>query len=296
MQLVIAMNRSLTTHDPRVPSALAALVLVVSVSACGGPTSTHPVSAVASSPAAQRQGVTDRMPDDSLDARVERGRARTIVTAPDRPGSDRRLDDERRPAELLTFLELRPGARVAVLVAGAGYTADLLARAVGPEGTVYAQNPQFVLASADREWSSRLSSPAMKSVVRVDRELSDPLPPEARELDLALINLVYHDTVWLGVDRDRLNRAVFDALRPGGRYVIIDHSARVGAGVADARTLHRIEQAVVEREVEAAGFRFAKEGDFLRNPADPRDWSDSPDATRERGDTSDRFVVMFEKP
>jgi predicted methyltransferase len=253
---------------------------------------THPVTAVAAPAPALHTGVTDRMPPDEAAST----HAQAIVMAADRSESDRRFDDERRPAELLTFLGVDPGWRVAVLVAGVGYTAELMARAVGPNGTVYAQNPGFVLASADEEWSSRLGNPPMSRVVRVDRELADPLPPEARDLDLVLINLVYHDAVWLGVDRARMNRAVFNALRPGGRYVVIDHSARSGAGYIDARALHRIDQTVVEAEVESAGFQLAKEGQFLRNPSDTRNWSASPDYTRQRGDTSDRFVLMFVKP
>jgi len=275
--------RSIHVAASRTASALGVLVMLPLLAACG---------AVAAGAPALRAGVTDRMPPDEAASTS----AQAIVMAADRNESDRRFDDERHPAELLTFLGVEPGSRVAVLVAGAGYTAELMARAVGRSGTVYAQNPRFVLASADGEWSSRLGTQAMSRVVRVDRELADPLPPEAKDLDLVLINLVYHDAVWLGVDRARMNRTVFNALRPGGRYVVIDHSARPGAGYMDARALHRIDQTVVEAEVESAGFQLAKEGDFLRNPADTRNWSASPDYTRERGDTSDRFALMFVKP
>jgi predicted methyltransferase len=100
----------------------------------------------------------------------------------------------------------------------------------------------------------------------------------------------------LGVDREKMNRAVFAALRTGGKYAVIDHSARRGAGLGDVTTLHRIDEAVVRGEVHRAGFRFEKEADFLRNPADTRDWNDSPGATREHGDRSDRFALMFVKP
>jgi predicted methyltransferase len=233
---------------------------------------------------------------ETLEARAVSSQAIRVVTAPDRTEADRRFDGERRPAELLTFLGVEPGSRVAVLVAGVGYTAELLARAVAPGGTVYAENPGFVLVSAEKAWSARLATPAMKTAVRVDRELADPLPPEAKGLDLVVVNLVYHDTVWLGVDRERMNRAVLAALRPGGKYVVIDHSARPGAGITDALALHRIDREVVRDEVQGVGFRLVKEGNFLRNPSDTRDWSDSPAATREHGDTSDRFALMFVKP
>ena len=80
-----------------------------------------------------------------------------------------------------------------------------------------------------------MSTPAAKNIVRVDRELDDPFPPEARDLDLVLINLVYHDTVWLGVDREKMNRAIFSALKRGGKYFVVDHGARPGTGQGGSR-------------------------------------------------------------
>jgi len=117
-----------------------------------------------------------------------------------------------------------------------------------------------------------------------------------RDLDAVLIVLLYHDTVWMKVDRARMNRAVFDALAPGGVYGVVDHSARPGSGVSAAESLHRIEEATVRSEVESAGFQLAAEGDFLRNPDDARDWSPSPRTAGERRGTSDRFVLSFVKP
>jgi predicted methyltransferase len=222
--------------------------------------------------------------------------ALAIVRAPDRTDTDRQLDPGRRPAELLTFLGVTPGMHVGELVAGAGYTAELLARAVAPDGVVYAENPAFVLGTAEKAWSERLRRPAMKTVVRVDRELDDPFPPEARDLDLVIINLVYHDVVGLEIDRDKMNRAVLAALKRGGRYAVIDHSARHGTGIADVRTLHRIDESTVRGEVARAGFALQTAASFLRNPADMRDWNDSPGAAGAQRGTSDRFALMFAKP
>jgi predicted methyltransferase len=182
------------------------------------------------------------------------------------------------------------------MAAGAGYTAELLARAVAPNGTVYAENPAIILHDAETAWAARLARPVMRNVVRVDRELDDPFPPDATQLDLVVTNLVYHDTVWLGVDRDRMNRAIFAALRRGGRYAIIDHSARGGSGLADVATLHRIDERVVRDEVSRAGFRLVTADSFLRNPSDTRDWNDSPGPAAGRRGTSDRFALIFEKP
>jgi predicted methyltransferase len=222
---------------------------------------------------------------------------RAIVDAADRTPDDRALDEGRRPAELLAFLGVKPGMRVAELGAGGGYTTELLARAVPPGGVVYAQNSPFVLQRfAAQPWAQRLSRPPMKSVVRLDRAFDDPLPPEAANVDLVVSVLIYHDTVWMKVDRDRMNRAVFAALRPGGSYAIVDHSARPGTGTNDVQTFHRIEEQAVIAEVERVGFRLASVGDFLRNPADTRDWNDSPRAAGDRRGKSDRFALIFVRP
>jgi predicted methyltransferase len=101
------------------------------------------------------------------------------------------------------------------------------------------------------------------------------------------------DTVWLGADRDRMNRAILAALKPGGAYVIADASAREGRGVSDAQAFHRIEQRVVEDEVTKAGFVLAASGDSLRNPGDTRDWNSN---QGERVGTEDRFILKFVRP
>ena len=220
-----------------------------------------------------------------------------VVAAPDRLAEDRALDASRRPAELLAFLQVRPGMHVAELGAMTGYTSELLARAVGPTGTVYAQNSRTLNSLANPAWPRRLTRPAMQRVVRVDREFEAPLPPEAKGLDLVVMHAVYHDTIWMGTDRARMNRAIFEALPPGGALVIVDSSASPGADVVPtAYDLHRVDEQLVRREVEAAGFRLAGTSDFLRNPADARDWSPAPlDAGARRG-TSDRFALRFVKP
>jgi predicted methyltransferase len=223
--------------------------------------------------------------------------ARAVIDAPDRSAEDRALDAGRRPAELLAFTGVQPGMRVAELGAGGGYTAELLARAVAPGGVVYAQNNRFILERfAEKPWSARLAKSVMKSVVRVDREFDAPLPADAKNLDAVLMVLFYHDTVWMKTDRRRMNRAIYEALKPGGVYVVVDHSGKSGTGATQTETLHRIEERVVRQEVEAAGFDLVAEADFLRNPADPRDWNASPRVAAERRGTSDRFVLKFKKP
>jgi predicted methyltransferase len=223
--------------------------------------------------------------------------ARAVVESSDRSAEDRAIDAGRRPAELLSFAKIATGMHVAEIGAGFGYTTELLARTVGPMGVVYAENNKFFLEHfAAKPWNERLAKPALKNVVRVDRELDDPLPPEAKNLDAVFIVLLYHDTVWLGTDRDKMNRAVFAALKPGGEYIVVDHSAKDGDALNDVKTLHRIDEHTLVAEVTRAGFHLASEGDFLRNPSDARDWNDSPVVAADRRGKSDRFVLQFVKP
>lgn len=215
-----------------------------------------------------------------------------LVASSDRSEADRKTDTRRNPVQLLKFYDVRPGMTVADLGAGAGYNAELLVRAVGPNGRVYAQNSQFVVENIVKDnFDKRMQKPVMKNVVRVIQEFEDPLPFEAHNLDLVTFNFFYHDTVWLGADRARMNRAIFSALKRGGILIIADHSGRPGTGTAEARTLHRIEESVLRREVEAAGFRLVAEERFLRNPDDPR--NTPVDASKIR---NDEFVLKFVKP
>ena len=127
----------------------------------------------------------------------------------------------------------------------------------------------------------------------VTRPFEDPAPPEVANggLDLVTLMFNYHDMGHLGVDRARMNRSIFQALKPGGHYVIADHSGRPGTGISESGTLHRVEEAFVSSEVEAAGFRLVAAGDFLRNPADPRDRNTPMPAM-----PKDEFVLKFVKP
>jgi predicted methyltransferase len=183
---------------------------------------------------------------------------------------------------------------VADLGAGFGYTTELLARAVGPTGRVYSQDdPTQFQQYLQKAWAERLARPINANVVHTPLRFDEPLPPEAKDLDLVVNYIFYHDTVWLGADRDKMNRAIFSALRPGGSYVIVDSSAREGRGVSDAQTFHRIEQSVVEGEVTKAGFTLVARADFLRNPSDTRDW----DSSQGTGvGTQDRFILKFVRP
>ena len=219
------------------------------------------------------------------------------VAAADRSADDRALDEGRDPGAMLAFFGIAPGMKVAELGAGGGYTAELLARTVGPSGKVYAQNSQFLLDRfAQKPWTERLQKPVMANVVRLDRPFDDPFPPEVQDLDAVLIVLFYHDTYWQKVDRAKMNAAVMRVLKPGGVYGIVDHSAAAGRGANDVESLHRIEESTLRADVEQAGFVLAGSADFLKRPDDTRDWSASPRTAGEKRGTSDRFVLKFVKP
>jgi predicted methyltransferase len=194
-----------------------------------------------------------------------------IIAAPDRTDADRQNDVRRKQPQLLAFTNIRPGMRVLDMGAGGGYTTELLARTVGVRGVVYAQDSKAVIESTVKDrFDQRAKKPVMGNVVRVVRDYDDPLPAGVCGLDAITFFFAYHDVSYMAVDRARMNRRMFDALKPGGHLIIADHSARAGDGVSVSKTLHRIEESVLRREIEAAGFRLVGEGAFLRNPADPR--------------------------
>jgi predicted methyltransferase len=216
---------------------------------------------------------------------------RAIVSSPDRSDADRQTDHRRKPEQLLAFAGVRVGMKVLDMGAGAGYSTELLARAVGPTGRVYAQESPTGSARARERFEERAKSPAMRSALQVLRAYDDPVPPNAPEFDLVTFFFAYHDTAFMPVDRAKMNRALFDALKPGGVLVVADHSAQPGAGVGVVKSLHRIEESTLRGELEAAGFKLAAEGDFLRNPRDLRDTPVFRPQT-----PVDEFVLKFVKP
>jgi predicted methyltransferase len=214
-----------------------------------------------------------------------------IVASSDRSEADRQIDLRRKPEQLLAFTGARPGMRVLDMGAGGGYSTELLARALGGRGIVYAQDSAALPDRVRQRFDERARKPAMKNVERVLRDYDDPIPPGVGDLDLITFFFAYHDTAFMGVDRAKMNQRLFAALAPGGMLVIADHSAQPGAGISVVKSLHRIEESVLRREIEAAGFKLVAEADFLRNPDDLRD------AVVFRPKMPvDEFVLKFVKP
>jgi predicted methyltransferase len=215
-----------------------------------------------------------------------------VIAAPDRSDADRQTDQRRQPAKMLAFTGARPGMKILDMGAGAGYSTELLARAVGTGGSgVYAQESAAVMERVKDKFDLRAQNPAMKNVVHLVRNYDDPIPPDVGGLDLITFFFAYHDTTYMPVDRAEMNRKLFAALKPGGFLVIADQSARAGDGVTVGKTLHRIEESALRREIEAAGFKLAAEADFLRHPEDPRDA-----AVFRPQVPVDEFVLKYQKP
>jgi predicted methyltransferase len=214
-----------------------------------------------------------------------------ILAAPDRSDADRNNDTRRKAAELLAFTGIRPGMKVLDLATGGGYSTELVARAAGPTGVVYGQDAPNGAPGAIKAYAARAATPAMKSVIRLIRPFDDPVPAEVRDLDAITFFFEYHEMPKAGIDFAKLNRRLFEILKPGGVLIVADHSAQAGTGGDVGPTLHRIEESYVRRTLEAVGFRLIDEGNFLRNPADKRDITVFKNPV-----PNDEFVLKFQKP
>ena len=213
------------------------------------------------------------------------------IADPLRPASEVERDPLRKPAEMLAFARIDGGERIADIRPEEGYFSRLFARAVGPEGRVYAFVPNQT-AARENAYGDTLATD-YPNVRRITGALEDLTFPEP--LDVVFMGQEYHDFVIdrFGVDVARMNAAVFAALKPGGLYVILDHQAAPGAGTSVVGTLHRIEGSALRAQVEAAGFIFDGETDVVRNPEDDHSLSVFDAAIRGR---SDQFVYRFRKP
>lgn len=216
------------------------------------------------------------------------------INSPERPAADKALDKGRRPDQILAFYGIKPGMKIADVFAGGGYMTELFSRVVGPTGTVYSQNGPFSekFKKIEDAWDARLKEPALKNVVKVDKPFNAPdlLPVPPDSLDAVIIHLNYHDLVGFKLDRENVNAAVFKALKPGGIYGIVDHSAPAGSGAADTATTHRIDEDFLIKDVEKAGFKLSGASSALRHPEDDRTWL----VFKHRGET-DRFMLKFTK-
>lgn len=219
------------------------------------------------------------------------------VDSQERPAKDRTRSENRHYAEILEFFGVRPGMSILELFGASGTTAEVLARAVGPTGKVYMQNPDFFYERFGRQAvDERLANDRLPNVVRLDEPLNAMgLAPES--LDGAVAFMVLHDFFWLSDDVPGVLADVHKALKPGGWFGVVDHSAPAGTGAEQARDrdkgTHRIDEAYVKKLFAEAGFTLDASNDVLRNPADDRTKPFYDESFR--GKSTDRFVLRFIK-
>ena len=214
-----------------------------------------------------------------------------------RPADDTKRDADRKPGEVIAFAGIKPGMHIAELVPGSGYFTRIFAKVVGDKGYVYAYVPseldEFVKKKLGNvDVSGQFHDYSNVSVLH--QPLAKFVLPE--QVDVVWTSQNYHDfhDPFFGPqDMAALDKAIFAALKPGGVFLVIDHSAPKGSGIADTNTLHRIDEAVVKQEVEAAGFKLAGESNVLRNPKDDRTLKVFDPSIRGK---TDQFVLKFVKP
>jgi predicted methyltransferase len=218
------------------------------------------------------------------------------VADPARPEADRARDTERKPAACLAFAGVKPGDRVADLIPGGGYFTRIFSVAVGPKGYVYAYLPSNLdqhMKKASPVYAIA-ANPHYANVSVIHAPVEKFVAPE--KLDLVWTSQNYHDlhdSFFGPADIPAVNKAIYDSLKPGGIYLVLDHAAAAGSGLRDTETLHRIDEAAVKKEVEAAGFKLVAESNILRNPADTHTLKVFDPSIR--GHT-DQFILKFRKP
>ena len=210
----------------------------------------------------------------------------SAVADPMRSAEDVARDVNRRPAEIVAFAGVEPGDVVAEIAPGGGYYTRILARAVGPQGKVYALVPPFF---ANRPGGLDAINALAAQYGNVEVVVADYAAVDLpQSVDLVWTTENYHDLA--NNDMAPINNQIFRMLKPGGIYFVEDHAAP-GTGTSATSTLHRIDPAAVRQQVTAAGFTLEAESDLLRNPQDPHDVS-----PRELDGRSDRFAFRFRKP
>lgn len=191
-----------------------------------------------------------------------------------RPQADRDLDAARKPAEILTFIGVKPGQKIVDVIPGKDlYFAKLFSVAVGAKGKVYTFLPMEIVTRFKIPLPpvGTAPDPTHPNIIVLAAPINAFATPES--VDVVWIRQNYHDLhdTFMGpADVPKFNAAVYKALKPGGEYIVLDHAAPDGSGLADTDTTHRIDAATVKKEVTAAGFVFESESSLLRNPADPR--------------------------
>jgi len=212
---------------------------------------------------------------------------------PDRPAADKARDEQRKAAEVVEFAGIKPGDKAADMFPGGGYFTRIFAKVVGPNGVVYA-----AVGNA-KESTPPPANPAFPNIKVDSQAWGEFGPPD--KLDVVFNSQFYHDLFNPQFNPPtggpeglaKVNKAIFNALKPGGVYVVIDHAGAAGTGYTQMNTLHRIEEKVVKEELLQAGFVLEAESDVLHNPADPHTAMVFDPSIRGK---TDQFMLRFRKP
>ncbi len=220
------------------------------------------------------------------------------VADPGRPAQDKEADAQRKPAETLAFAGIKPGQKIAELLPGRGYFTRLFSKAVGPKGHIYAYPPPRrpnAPADAPNPAAAVTAIAADPAYSNVTVETFSPGKLSVAEpVDVVWTSRNYHDLHNIpNADINAFNKSVFDALKPGGLYIVLDHAAVSGSGTHDTSTLHRIDPEAVKSEVTAAGFVLAGQSDVLHSVDDQHTAPVSDSSVKGK---TDQFILKFRKP
>jgi predicted methyltransferase len=219
------------------------------------------------------------------------------VDSKDRPAADHDMDAARRPKQMMAFMGIQPGMKVLDVIAGRGWYTELEARVVGPGGEVYMFNtPSFIQRVSDAPMLARVANGRLPNIKRWEKPL-EAMDLPSNHFDGVIINDDFHDLFWLTADVPAVVKQIYDSLKPGGFFAVIDHSAPPGTGDSFARDQkgpHRIDEEFVNDMVRKGGFKLVAKSDALRNPADDR--TKSIIAPEMKGIDTDKFALLFKKP
>ena len=220
------------------------------------------------------------------------------MAKPDRLERDMERDKRSHPEAVIPLLELKEGDRVADIFAGSGYYSELLASVVGDKGEVLLQNNKAYKQFVGDALKQRFDGRDPGAITVLDSEAGD-LKLGRGKLDAAIIIMSYHDLFydesehgWPQIDDENFMGQIHAALKPGGRFLIVDHAAKAGSGTVYSKSLHRIDEAYAIKRLSSQGFRLVGSSEALRNPADDHTIQVFEDGIR--GNT-DRFVLVFER-
>ena len=207
-----------------------------------------------------------------------------VIKSPVRTDQDRSMDEKRKPQEMLNFIQVKPGMVALDIFSAGGYTAQLMALAVGPSGKSYAFNIRPFPALEER-----LKEHPQTNFIPVVGALNELMPAMDGQFDVISIINSYHDLVNINPDIQTMNKRIYALLKSGGMLIIRDHAAKDGAGKSVTKTLHRIESAAVVADFESIGFQKVAEGEFLKNPQDTREEHSN------KGNPPEGFIIKLIK-